>query len=66
MRKHKHVDWLDELIYNEDLSDEAIYAIYLFLEQALVNFEMKAFHKLRKYRHSQENTQKKPPFNEAL
>lgn len=67
MKNYKHCDWLHELIYTENLSDEAIYAIYLFLEQILMNFEMRTFHILKRYQQSQENIQEKsfpddPPF----
>jgi hypothetical protein len=54
MKKCNPKDWVDEFISNEYLSDEAIYAVYNFLEQALIRFEMKASCQLRRYRQEQE------------
>jgi hypothetical protein len=49
MKKQKLNHWMDEFIYNEDLSDESMYAVYNFMQQVLMNFEMKAFHKIRNH-----------------
>lgn len=42
-------NWMDEFIFNEELSDESMYAVYNFMQQVLINFEMKAFHKIRNH-----------------
>jgi hypothetical protein len=58
VKKQNPKNWIDEFIFNEGLSDESIYAVYNFLEQALMYFEMKAFHKLRNYVQKQEEMNK--------
>ena len=54
MKKHKSKDGIDKFIGNKELSDEAIYAAYDFLLQTLMQFEMKASYKLRRYMKEQE------------
>ncbi len=54
MKKRKSKDWIDEFICHEELSDEAIYAVYNFLLQVLMKFEIKASCKLRRYMKKQE------------
>lgn len=54
MNKCNPEGWLDELIYEEDLSNESIYAIHTFLERLLLHFENKAFYQLRSYWKEQE------------
>ena len=58
MKKYEQNDWIDEFIHNKDLSDESICAIYSFLEQILIEFETKAFCKLRSYIQAHEETHK--------
>jgi hypothetical protein len=40
---------IDELVSNENVSDESVYMIYQFLENLLHEFESKAFCRLRRY-----------------
>lgn len=54
MKKRNYKDWIDEFISNEELSDEAMYAVYYFLELLLMKFEMKASYKFRPYMQKQE------------
>jgi hypothetical protein len=53
MKKQGPNNWIDEFIFDEKLSDESIYAIYSFLEELLMHFEGRAFHKLRNYAQKQ-------------
>jgi hypothetical protein len=49
MKNQNLTNWMDEFIYNEELSDESMYAVYNFMQQVLINFEMKAFQKIRNH-----------------
>lgn len=51
-------NWIDDFIVNEELSDETIYAIYDFLLQLLLTFEMRGFHRPRSYAKEQEEINK--------
>lgn len=54
MKTQSSDNWIDEFIYDEELSDEAIYAIYQFLDRLTLHFEMKTFCRLRNYRNRQQ------------
>lgn len=45
----KSLSFIDKFILDNNISDEAAYAIYLFLENLLTEFESNAFCKLRRY-----------------
>jgi hypothetical protein len=47
---------LEEFIFNDDLSDEAIYLTYHFLETLLLEFEKIGFHRMRRHLRKQRNT----------
>jgi hypothetical protein len=40
---------IDDLMSNENVSDESVHAIHQFLETLLVEFESKSFGRLRRY-----------------
>jgi hypothetical protein len=61
MKNYHQNDWIGEFIHNKDLSDEAIYAIYSFLERILTEFETKAFCRLRTYIQAQEEIHRNIP-----
>jgi len=49
-------DWLDEFIFEEGLSNESIYAVHNFMQHVSMQFEMRAFHKIRSHiREREEN-----------
>lgn len=54
MKKCGPEGWLEELIYEEELSKESIYAIHTFLERLLLHFENKASRQLGSYWKEQE------------
>ena len=46
---------IDALMCDENISDESVHAIYQFLEDLLLEFESKAFGRLRRYSQEQQN-----------